>query len=339
MKYFPRSHAPAWERILSPKTPPRISKLIRPSYAGSWERGKKLKFLAMFHPSPQKIAVHFMSHCRVVASLLFVFTLLLPSGSGLAEALPKAMEQMNEVIDKRSAIFSKAQGYARDGDVESLQNLMLQHSWLLTETLWRYRVEAGRIGAEIPFANEFIKVSQQGEVLPKTARDWSCVADAQTGLLWEVKTQANKDKEYRWGGRGVSTTALRSKNGANRYDQESWDGDGRRYNDWNELLDEVNGKKLCGYDDWRVPTLYELATLVQCKGGRYENLDGGCEGNYQRPTIDTDFFPNTVSSWFWSSSPYANFSIRAWTVYFGHGYGNYGNRSFNSQVRLVRSSQ
>ena len=119
-----------------------------------------------------------------------------------------------------------------------------------------------------------------------------------------------------------------------------WDGKGKRYYDWNTLVDGSNREQLCGKNDWRVPTLYELASLVHCSRGGYA-LDDGCTGDgYQRPTINPEFFPNTPSSWFWSSSPGANRSIFAWTVYFGDGYDLDGNRGYGIiQVRLVRSSQ
>ena len=57
------------------------------------------------------------------------------------------------------------------------------------------------------------------------------------------------------------------------------------------------------------------------------------------PTIDSAYFPNTVSSSFWSGSPVASSSSNAWNVYFSNGYSSNGNRYYNSYVRLVRVGQ
>ena len=59
-----------------------------------------------------------------------------------------------------------------------------------------------------------------------------------------------------------------------------------------------------GYSDWRLPNIVELLTIVE-------------RDNYI-PAMNTTVFPNASSSWFWSSSPYADNSngAGAWIVYF-----------------------
>jgi hypothetical protein len=74
---------------------------------------------------------------------------------------------------------------------------------------------------------------------------------------------------------------------------------------------------------WRLPNVKELASLA----------DKGC----QNPAIDSTAFPNTVSSGYWTSSPYVGYSSVAWNVYFFNGDVNgYGFRSSGYYVRLVR---
>lgn len=104
-----------------------------------------------------------------------------------------------------------------------------------------------------------------------------------------------------------------------------------------------------GKTDWRVPTVRELLGLVYCsKGiGKYTTdvndggapLKSGClSDDSARPTLRTQVFPNTGSTWYWSASPYAGNAGFAWVVDFGNG--GVGLNRYNSfQVRLVRASQ
>jgi hypothetical protein len=90
-------------------------------------------------------------------------------------------------------------------------------------------------------------------------------------------------------------------------------------------VDGSNNESLCGFNDWRVPTLMELDSIVDL--GR------------TNPSIDISYFPNTESVRYWSSSPYAGYSDVAWFVYFGHGYDGYAYSSYDYVLRLVRSGQ
>ena len=74
---------------------------------------------------------------------------------------------------------------------------------------------------------------------------------------------------------------------------------------------------------WRLPNIKELASLVE-------------EACYN-PSINETYFPNTISSYYWASSPVAYGSSRAWIVNFYYGYGY--DKSVNHYVRLVRASQ
>ena len=194
--------------------------------------------------------------------------------------------------------------------------------------------------------SDYTKLDARGNKLPSSARSWACVLDNRSGLIWEVKTDddgaRDKDNEYRWGGEGVSNVALKwvENSPGNKYPESRWDGSGDRYDDWNTLITAANSEQLCGFNDWRVPDLYQLASLVRCRGGRYKNLDAGCDGSYQKPTIDTKYFPNATSGWYWSASPYADYSSNAWILDFSNGYDDYyGYRNYDYHVRLVRSGQ
>ena len=193
--------------------------------------------------------------------------------------------------------------------------------------------------------SDYTKLDAYGYELPSSAKSWACVLDNRSGLIWEVKTDdggaRDKDNKYRWGGKGVSDRALKwvENSPGNKHPESRWSGSGDRYDDWNKLVTAANSEQLCGFSDWRVPDLYQLASLVRCRGGSYQNLDKGCSGSYQKPTIDTEYFPNAQSSWYWSASPDADSSDVAWRLNFSYGNDDNYSRSLNYHVRLVRSGQ
>ena len=92
---------------------------------------------------------------------------------------------------------------------------------------------------------------------------------------------------------------------------------------------------------WRLPRIDELKTLTCCTSGQPARFNSGwaCQGEYRRPTIVQEVFPNTPSSHFWSGSPFASNSHYAWYVGFGSGFASYGYRSYLGRVRLVRGGQ
>jgi hypothetical protein len=75
--------------------------------------------------------------------------------------------------------------------------------------------------------------------------------------------------------------------------------------------------------DWRLPTEEELLSLVD-----YTLLS---------PAISVNLFPNTPSTYFWSTSAYASYSSYAWLVAFSVGYAGSAGKDVVSQVRLVRA--
>jgi len=95
---------------------------------------------------------------------------------------------------------------------------------------------------------------------------------------------------------------------------------------WQQALqraDTVNGSGgFAGHSDWRLPNSNELASLV--------------ERQCTNPAINATRFPNTVASYYWSSSPDAYSSASAWYVYFYNGYVNDNYKTSSYYVRLVR---
>jgi len=149
----------------------------------------------------------------------------------------------------------------------------------------------------------------KGKTTPANAR---CASIHSSGLTWELKTDDNsahdKDNMYRWGGTGAEKTGTIF------------------FDDWNSLLSAANTEKLCGFEDWRAPTIEELKTLVT-------NTD-------KKPVIDTTIFPLTLAVPYWSVSVYQNYPEHAQTVDFGSGASNYYNgfRGDRLPLRLVRDT-
>jgi hypothetical protein len=142
-------------------------------------------------------------------------------------------------------------------------------------------------------------------------KPWTCVRDNHTGLVWEVKTDDggihDKDNKYRWGGKTAKGNGL-----------------GTYYPDWDVLVNGSNADYFCGYNDWRVPTLKELHSVIDYS----KNF----------PTFDKKaFFTNTIDfGIYWTSSPFAESDEDAWYIFLGEPLGNKAKRENNYYVRLVR---
>lgn len=111
---------------------------------------------------------------------------------------------------------------------------------------------------------------------------------------------------------------------------QTWNGkinlsEAKRYN-WQEALnaaDTLNQSGgFVGYQDWRVPTIDELKTLVE-RG--------------KKPAINHAMFPATPLSLFWSSTSAVNVNHSAWAVYFYGGSAYWYGKTSYYYVRLVRS--
>jgi len=145
----------------------------------------------------------------------------------------------------------------------------------------------------------YTKLDEQGNALPDGVLSFAMVKDNVTGLIWEVKTNHGsihgKDNSYNW--------------------QDAQ----------NVFITQLNELNFGGYSDWRLPTVKELASIVN--SGRYD------------PSINADYFPNTRSSRYWSSIIYTYNSDNSWYVDFDEGKVLFDNRLHPYYVRAVRGGQ
>ncbi len=84
---------------------------------------------------------------------------------------------------------------------------------------------------------------------------------------------------------------------------------------WFSALDAIsrlNANKYCGYHDWRLPNINELATLID--RSRYA------------PALPCNHPFSNVKVWYWTSTTTADYSNHAWRIYFFLGHIDYGHK-------------
>jgi len=80
---------------------------------------------------------------------------------------------------------------------------------------------------------------------------------------------------------------------------------------WNNAIDNCLALDYAGHNDWRLPNIKELASIID-----YE---------VWLPSIDSVFFPYTQNWYYWSSTTYFPASASAWAIYFMDGSIDYYN--------------
>jgi len=93
---------------------------------------------------------------------------------------------------------------------------------------------------------------------------------------------------------------------------------------WKSAIDYCENLTLGSYEDWRLPNINELTSLV--------------DDSKSNPSIDT-VFQYTASSYYWSSTTYASSSGHAWLVRFYYGFQYSNGKNYSSYVRCVRAGQ
>jgi len=94
---------------------------------------------------------------------------------------------------------------------------------------------------------------------------------------------------------------------------------------WQDAKTYCANLTLGGYTDWRLPTAKELGSIVD-----YGKSD---------PGIDTTYFKNVSSDYYWSSTTSENYKNYAWIVIFYNGIVYYDNKDLSYYVRCVRDGQ
>jgi hypothetical protein len=94
---------------------------------------------------------------------------------------------------------------------------------------------------------------------------------------------------------------------------------------WQEALQVAAATNFAGNNDWRLPNIKELGSIV--------------ERQCTMPAINEIVFPATPTMSFWTSSPFAENPKFAWNIYFPYGISDGNDKNYRFFVRLVRGGK
>ncbi|NVK25649.1 MAG: DUF1566 domain-containing protein [Gammaproteobacteria bacterium] len=123
------------------------------------------------------------------------------------------------------------------------------------------------------------------------------VIDNKTGLMWMVCSLGQT-----WTGEGCSGTAATL--------------------NWQDALAQANDATYSGFDDWYLPNIKELSSIV--------------EDSCYDPSVNVELFAGIESYGYWSSTPNVKSKSNAFYIEFKDGYLFPQSKDFPFHVRLVR---
>ncbi len=114
---------------------------------------------------------------------------------------------------------------------------------------------------------------------------------------------------------------------------------------WYDAMEYAKNLRLGGYDDWRLPTIEELRTVVRkCGGINVTFGDDGFEAVIDKNLANESYLENCQTKGFfpefyWSSTSIVGYEDHAWDVSFHYGYNYSFNKSGPRYVRCVRAGE
>lgn len=177
-------------------------------------------------------------------------------------------------------------------------------------------------------ARSYTRLMEDGEPWDERIHhpdQWIMTRDNVTGLIWELKTDEKglqyKNNTYTWYDfdPSLKNTAIGIPDGGDCLGSDC---------DTYHYIQALNDSEFGGIDDWRMPNVKELSSLVN-SGKDY-------------PALDDAWFPNTKASRYWCSDASAGHPDMAWTVSFslattGHSFISENETLYVHAVRLGQS--
>ncbi len=177
------------------------------------------------------------------------------------------------------------------------------------------------------FKAQYIKHDSKGNFLEEDNKKWTCVHDTKNSLMWEVKAKddamRNANNLYSWYNPNISdylgSTIKGIPNGGRCKGEAGCDT--------HAYVKAMNEQNYCGHSDWHLPTKDQMQTLVY--------LDNGDES----VKINKQYFPETMPSWYWTSTENSNKDELAWYILFRNGLALNDLKERSKHIRLVRMTK
>lgn len=173
-------------------------------------------------------------------------------------------------------------------------------------------------------------------------------------LAYNFRSSKNRPKEFIRNQHGIVTDTRSKLQWMACSIGQQWDGNTCTGNATALNWEQAQSNKqhtFAGHSDWRVPTIFELQTLVYCSSNKdmgfdHKNRLSGCEVNYdddrtnanfryKKPTIVQSVFPNTLQEIYWSATKAGS---KGEYIFFEHGVSSDRNINDKGYLRLVRDT-
>jgi hypothetical protein len=177
-----------------------------------------------------------------------------------------------------------------------------------------------------PFVFDMTRLNQDGSLndgKDYAKQPWDCVRDNQSGLVWEVKKSEpglqNINNTYSWFDPDQNTNGGWAGK-ANAGVCSGSDCDTAAY------IKALNAKKLCGLNDWYLPSRFELNTIVDTSV------------SFPGPALPKAYFPESLPGKYWTDTTFKTRRGGAWIWSFDSGSDLVVEKSEAHSIRLTHVS-